>query len=208
MSFLKELQGKRNALKKTEPSRRERENLEELIVKDEDDYDRLMRETYFEEYYDHIEKFTFKSTIVPLTLEEIQAIHETYHDLQVDLTSVEAKVEEGISTIRRKANKECQVFVRLSSRSPKDAIFHMEGFPVGFHCSANLVINVLYSFGETLVSFVTYNWAFVLSLYIACLLFYLRLSWSRPYGLFLAIQRALLSFRDLLIWAKTQCGPF
>ena len=161
MSFLEELQGKRNALKKTEPSRREKENLEELIVKDEDDYDRLMRETYFEEYYDHIEKFTFKSTIVPLTLEEIKAIHQAYPDVQVDLTSVEAKVEEGISTIRRKANKECQVFVRLSSRSPKDAIFHMEGFPVGFHCSANLVINVLFSFGEILGSFVTYNWAFV-----------------------------------------------
>ena len=130
MSFLEELQGKRNALKKTEPSRREKENLEELIVKDEDDYDRLMRETYFEEYYDHIEKFTFKSTIVPLTLEEIQAIHEAHTDVQVDLTSVETKVDEGILTIRRKANKECQVFVRLSSRSPKDAIFHMEGFPV------------------------------------------------------------------------------
>jgi len=129
MSFLEELQGKRNALKNTEPSIREKENLEELIVKDEADYDRLMRETYFEEYYDHIEEFTFKSVIVPLTLEEIQAIHEAYLDAQVDLTSVEAKVEEGISTIKRKANKECQVFVRLSSRSPKDAIFHMEGFP-------------------------------------------------------------------------------
>ena len=46
--------------------------MEELIVEGEADYNRLMRETYFEEYYGLVERFTFKSVVLPLTLEEIK----------------------------------------------------------------------------------------------------------------------------------------
>ena len=47
----------------------------------------------------------------------------------MDLSSIASKVEEGIILIRKKAQNECQVFIRLSSRSPKDAIYHLDKFP-------------------------------------------------------------------------------
>ena len=46
----------------------------------------------------------------------------------MDLSSIASKVEEGIILIRKKAQNECQVFIRLSSRSPKDAIYHLDKF--------------------------------------------------------------------------------
>ena len=69
MSFLKQLEEKRNALKKAEASRQEKAAPEEMIMKDEGDYYRMLKETFFEAYYDQIEEFTFKSVIVPMTLE-------------------------------------------------------------------------------------------------------------------------------------------
>ena len=54
-----------------------------MIVKDESDYDRLMKETYFEVYYDKIEEFTFKSVILPLTIEEIQALHDAHSAFKI-----------------------------------------------------------------------------------------------------------------------------
>ena len=43
-------------------------------MKDEGDYYRMLKETFFEAYYDQIEEFTFKSVIVPMTLEETEAL--------------------------------------------------------------------------------------------------------------------------------------
>ena len=74
MSFLKQLEEKKNALKKVEASRQEKAAPEEMIMKDESDYYRMLKETFFEAYYDQIEEFTFKSVIVPMTLEETQAL--------------------------------------------------------------------------------------------------------------------------------------
>ena len=48
MSFQEELLKKKSALKKTEVLTNENVKPEELIVKDSEDYDRLMKETYFE----------------------------------------------------------------------------------------------------------------------------------------------------------------
>ena len=135
MSFLKQLEEKRNALKKAEASRQEKAAPEEMIMKDEGDYYRMLKETFFEAYYDQIEEFTFKSVIVPMTLEETEALMTAYtkfmdgSDKEVNLSTVDTKIDEGIAKIREKANKNCKVFVRLSSRSPKDAIYHLETFP-------------------------------------------------------------------------------
>merc|ERR1711936_984663 len=49
-------------------------------------------------------------------------------DKEVDLSVVASKIEEGIKQLRIEANKDCKVFVRLSSRSPKDAIYHLQEF--------------------------------------------------------------------------------
>merc|ERR1712004_415065 len=135
MSFLKQLEEKRNALKKEEASRQEKAAPEEMIMKDEGDFYRMLKETFFEAYYDQIEEFTFKSVIVPMTLEETEALMTAYKkfmdgsDKEVNLSTVDAKIDEGIAKIREKVNKNCKVFVRLSSRSPKDAIYHLESFP-------------------------------------------------------------------------------
>ena len=122
MSFLKQLEEKRNALKKAEASRQEKAAPEEMIMKDEGDYYRMLKETFFEAYYDQIEEFTFKSVIVPMNLEETEALMTAYKkfmdgsDKGVNLSTVDAKIDEGIAKIREKANKNCKVFVRLSSR--------------------------------------------------------------------------------------------
>jgi hypothetical protein len=71
--------------------------------------------------------------ILPLTLEEIKSIHDAYtafiskNGSYVDLNSIANKVEEGIKLIRKKTGNDCKVFIRLSSRSPKDAIYHLSG---------------------------------------------------------------------------------
>merc|ERR1711976_580375 len=133
MSFREDLLKKKCNLKKTEVV--EKEKPEQLIVKDESDYDRLMKETYFEVYYDKIKEFTFKSVILPLTIEEIQALHDAHSafkigsDKIVDLSNIAFKINEGIKIIREKTRNDCKVFVRLSSRSPKDAIYHLDKFP-------------------------------------------------------------------------------
>ena len=154
MSFLKQLEEKKNALKKAEILRKEKAGPEEMIMKESEDYYRMMKETYFEAYYDQIEDFTFKSVILPMTLEDTQALMDAYTmymdgtDKEVDLSVVDAKIDKGIALIREKAKKDCKVFVRLSSRSPKDAIYHLESFP-------NLIREKLSSFangGEDLYS--------------------------------------------------------
>merc|ERR1712037_298186 len=134
MSFLKQLEEKKNALKKAEVSRKENTGPQEMIMKETEDFYRMLKETYFEAYYDQIEEFTFKSVILPMTIDDTKALMDAYTkfmdgtDKDVDLSVVDAKIDEGIRLIREKANK-CKVFVRLSSRSPKDAIYHLESFP-------------------------------------------------------------------------------
>ena len=135
MSFLKQLEEKKNALKKAEVSRKENTGPEQMIMEEEEDYYRMLKETYFEAYYDQIEDFTFKSVILPMTIDDTKALMDAHTkfmdgtDKDVDLGVVDAKIDKGITLIRERANKDCKVFVRLSSRSPKDAIYHLESFP-------------------------------------------------------------------------------
>jgi len=131
---LAEIEQNKTVLRKTGGQSR-KSKLEEMIVKDEEDYYRLMKETYFEKYYEQIEEFTFKSVLMPLTVEDIQLIYdanmefETTKKTELDMTSIAQKIDEGIDQIRNQTNSDCEVFVRLSSRSPKDAIYHLEEFP-------------------------------------------------------------------------------
>ena len=134
MSFLKEIEEKKSALKKAEVVKKA--EFANPILKDEEDYYRLLRETYFEDYYDLIKDFTFKSDIRILSLEEIRTVlqankefTETGSSDTVDLTSVENKIDESIAAIREVTGSACKVFVRFSSRSPKDAIYLLEAFP-------------------------------------------------------------------------------
>ena len=138
MSFIKQLEEKKNALKKTEVSIKENAVPDEMIMTEAEDYRRMMKETYFEAYYDRIEEFTFKSVIVPMTLEETNSVMEAHTrlienaDKNVDLSGLALKVDKGISLIRQRTKKNCKVFVRFSSQSPKDAIFLLESFLLFF----------------------------------------------------------------------------
>ena len=100
-----------------------------------------MKETNFENYYDLIKDFSFKSVIINLTIDEIQNLHEQNvkfgnepSDISEtsfpSLKSIEDKINEGIDSIRERiANPSAKCFLRLSTRSPKDAIFHLKTFP-------------------------------------------------------------------------------
>jgi len=76
-----------------------------MIVKDEDNYYRLMKETYFEKYYEQIEEFTFKSVIVPLTLKDIKTIYdatvefENSMETELDMSQLVPKIDQGIVEI-------------------------------------------------------------------------------------------------------------
>eukprot|EP00091_Calanus_sinicus_P020275 TRINITY_DN5446_c0_g1_i3.p1 TRINITY_DN5446_c0_g1~~TRINITY_DN5446_c0_g1_i3.p1 ORF type:complete len:267 (+),score=77.06 TRINITY_DN5446_c0_g1_i3:328-1128(+) len=54
---------------------------------------------------------------------------ETTKTTELDMTRIAQMIDAGIDQIRKQTNSDCEVFVRLSSRSPKDAIYHLEEFP-------------------------------------------------------------------------------
>ena len=58
MSFQKELLKKKSALKKTEVVTNDKKQ-EQLIVKDSEDYDRLIKETYFEAWETYCSSLEF-----------------------------------------------------------------------------------------------------------------------------------------------------
>jgi len=109
-----------------------------VICNSSEDYHRLMKETYFEQYFDLIKQWTFKSVLFPISVETAQAIKQAFkatqskdeneripgydwksnnHLVQLARTIDEKKIELGVNDL----------FVRLSSRSPKDAIFGGRG---------------------------------------------------------------------------------
>ena len=45
------------------------------------------------------------------------------------MSKIEKKVNESIAAIRELTKTDCKVFIRLSSRSPKDAIYYLDQFP-------------------------------------------------------------------------------
>ena len=45
------------------------------------------------------------------------------------MSEIEKKVNDSIAAIRELTKTDCKVFIRLSSRSPKDAIYYLDQFP-------------------------------------------------------------------------------
>jgi hypothetical protein len=87
-----------------------------------DDYTQLMKETFLEQYFDAIQTHTFASAFVPLTRDLARAL------LQRDRASLISALAPQIDAARRSLGVE-KVFVRLSSRSPKDAPLALAAFP-------------------------------------------------------------------------------
>eukprot|EP00854_Cymbomonas_tetramitiformis_P004737 gene4737-5793_t len=97
-----------------------------------EDFLRQMEQTQFERYWVAIQPFTFASAMVPMTAAELDALHLGYEQIRAgsasvaavlswpEMVSVAAKVELGMGEIGVGVGS--PVFVRVSSRSPKDAI--------------------------------------------------------------------------------------
>jgi hypothetical protein len=92
-----------------------------------------MEATQFERYWPIIEPHTFASVMLPLSRENLSALRQGYeqrcvthepqsqHSQPPALTEVAHKIEEGMARLGKRPGID-SVFVRLSSRSPKDAL--------------------------------------------------------------------------------------
>eukprot|EP00466_Bigelowiella_natans_P005677 jgi/Bigna1/138778/aug1.46_g13486 len=137
MSLLEALQQKRSKLKKTGGEKKQ-ESKPTLICKGSDDYHRLMKETYMEEYWDKIKSLSFPTEFHPLSTKTASALLEASKKFEEDPRAEISKdavekdanlssLAEKISEIAAK-NKWSNIFIRLSSRSPKDAAFAKHRF--------------------------------------------------------------------------------
>ncbi|KAH3758857.1 cell division cycle protein 123-like [Pelomyxa schiedti] len=96
------------------------------LICDGTNYQTLMEETYMEKYYDQIASFTFRSTFVPLPREAAAALVEEHKRWQADRSvtwennSVLMQLAESIDRAKAELGVPF-IFIRLSSRSPKDA---------------------------------------------------------------------------------------
>jgi len=110
---------------------------EQLLCPDSETYRKLMNETQFECYFDKIEKWTFPSVIIPMNHDDIDALRQGYIYFK-SLSSTDdddkrteecfekyprlkilAQTIDSCNTIPR------PIFVRLSTRSAKDAILFL-----------------------------------------------------------------------------------
>jgi len=96
-----------------------------VLCANSEQYNELMEETYLEKYFETIKDFTFKSVFVPLAPPQAQAIilaHKQAKEGRDDWRASKELHDLAISVDHAKAKLGCEhVFVRLSSRSPKDA---------------------------------------------------------------------------------------
>ena len=103
-----------------------------LLCPDSQTYQKMMEDTQFERYYSLIQQWTFPSLILPITSEQIKALRDAHLRFKNSTSDnddqkteecfrmfpslVELAKEIDACDIRR------PMFVRLSTRSPKDAL--------------------------------------------------------------------------------------
>jgi hypothetical protein len=105
---------------------------EQLLCPDSETYRKMMNETQFECYYDQIKQWTFPSMILSINQDEIQALHNGHLFFKNSLLdNDEKKAEEcfqqypqliKLSNMIDSCDIQRPIFVRLSTRSPKDAV--------------------------------------------------------------------------------------
>eukprot|EP01112_Ceratiomyxa_fruticulosa_P001529 TRINITY_DN1171_c0_g2_i1.p2 TRINITY_DN1171_c0_g2~~TRINITY_DN1171_c0_g2_i1.p2 ORF type:complete len:345 (+),score=71.78 TRINITY_DN1171_c0_g2_i1:218-1252(+) len=105
-----------------------------VLCEDSDQYTKLMEETYLEQYFASIEEFTFRSLFVKLTIPAAKAIVNVHSIVKKDSTYEEWKNSEEFIVLAKDIENARDrlgtkdVFVRLSSRSPKDAALNSPKF--------------------------------------------------------------------------------
>ena len=105
---------------------------DQLLCPDSDAYRKMMDETQFECYYDAIKQWTFPSIILTMNADEIKALHEGHIFFKNSvLVDDDKKTEEclqhypqllKLSNVINSCDIKRPMFVRLSTRSPKDAV--------------------------------------------------------------------------------------
>jgi hypothetical protein len=105
---------------------------EQLLCPDSETYRKMMDETQFECYYEKIKQLKFPSMILPINQDEIKALHDGHIFFKNSLIdNDEKKTEEcfqkypqlvKLSNMIDSCDIKRPIFVRLSTRSPKDAI--------------------------------------------------------------------------------------
>ncbi len=105
---------------------------EQLLCSDSETYRKMMNETQFECYYDQIKQWTFPSMILSINQDEIKALHDGYITFKSSLLDNDDKKTEEcfqkypqlikLSNMIDSCDIKRPIFVRLSTRSPKDAI--------------------------------------------------------------------------------------
>jgi len=123
-----DITGGKKALKKVVQKKRK---IQEQFCKTEEDYFKMIKDTHMEVYYEQIRDVTFDSKFVELPREVAQDIIAGYRaykesgkaEASEQLKAFFTKLNETISELRQKVNG---VFLRLSSRSPKDSVIHLD----------------------------------------------------------------------------------
>jgi len=145
--MLAELQRRKGNLKPTK-TRNVSEELDSTICKDSDDYNRLIEDTHFEKYYETIKNFTFRSELFTLDKEQAAAIVEAYSSLQGDKIDYDWRVNDSLQSLAKQIDQtkkeglllseDDDIFVRLSSRSPKDAAIGERGRAIYANAKAKM----------------------------------------------------------------------
>jgi len=91
------------------------------LCEDETKYQQLMEETYMEKYYDLIVEFTFPSVFRSLSREGAAAIVKAHAHGAADSSDAELNKIASDIDAAKDASGWKSIFIRLSSRSPKDA---------------------------------------------------------------------------------------
>jgi hypothetical protein len=105
---------------------------EQLLCPDSETYRKMMNETQFECYYEHIKQWTFPSVILSINQDDIKALHDGHMFFKNSLLDDDDKKTEEcfqrypqllkLSNVIDSCNIKRPIFVRLSTRSPKDAV--------------------------------------------------------------------------------------
>src|SRR5688572_17216698 len=85
-----------------------------------------LEDTYFEKYYENIKQMTFPSLMFPLSEQTAKELHEAHEQWKKEgdkysWNNNKILLELAAQIQQKKEELNCDVFVRLSSRSPKDA---------------------------------------------------------------------------------------
>lgn len=118
---------------------KEAPKIQHQICANSEDYKRLMEETYMEEYWEEIKDYTFASEFLPLPRDYAQDLMNAYGNYESkgefnglnteNLQNLAQQIDEAIIKLRNETNmkEEDGIFIRLSSRSPKDAVTEVSG---------------------------------------------------------------------------------